>query len=335
MCEATRRTWSVVVTEQQWSWLVLAALSSTACADILGLSDFTIGEGGNNSTSSSGGTPNIGGSGAGTTTSGGAGGEGGEGGEGGVGGVGGSGGEPNICDDPLNYGNVVVCDMPIVYLRFEEQVAVGPMINESPVGTVGDGNYGSNATLTAGAPGIGGSSLMLGNGRCEVPDNSGVLEFVSFEAYSVEAWVRAPDSADNTFGFIGNWDGTAGWSLFTFPASMDGAQPNLEYKRNAQPNIIQCSDVAGCPDLLDFIDFRHVVATYDPGNGGASLYLDGDQIVTGSLSNALLPTATNFSVVGPSSDTDVVVFDEVAVYDYVLAPDQIKAHYECGAGNGC
>jgi len=175
---------------------------------------------------------------------------------------------------------------------------------------------------------------MLHNGCCEVPDASGVLEFVSFEPFSVEAWVRAPDSVDDIFGFIGNWDGAAGWSLFAFPgSSANGTQPNLEYKRNAAPNIIQCSDQT-CKVLLDFSDFRHVVATYDSGLD-ASLYIDGIHILTSPLTNALLSTETNFSVVGPASTTDFVAFDEVAVYDYALTPAQIQAHFNCGSGNGC
>jgi len=148
MREATQRTCSVAAIAPGWSWLVLAALSSTACADILGLADFTIGKGGNSSTNSSGGVPNTGGSGAGTVTSGGAGGV------GGVGGVGGIGGEPNMCDNSLNYGNLVICDLPIVYLRFEDQ-DVQLMLNDAPVGTIGDGNYGETAALTEGVPGIG------------------------------------------------------------------------------------------------------------------------------------------------------------------------------------
>lgn len=314
--------------------LVCCVLSTSACADILGLGDFTFGDGGNTSTSTSGGNGSSdGGNGAGPS-------DGGNGGvpttTGGMGGVGGEGGTPVPCE-VSSYEDVVMCDAPLLYLRFEESDPSSPMANTAN-STVDDGVYAASASFVDGVAGIGGNAVRLGNARCDVPDD-GAIQFVPFGAFTVEAWIRADDSAENgTFGFVGTWDGDQGYSLFAFPGSTTGGDsPNAEFKRNVQPNIIQCTSVAACKSLLDFTQFRHVVATYD-GAMEASLYINGLFVTSAMLGNALETSQTPFGLVGPApsvASSQSVTFDEVAIYDRALTAQDVSRHYNCGNGGNC
>jgi len=319
---------SVVLTRVS---IVCCALSASACADILGLGDFTFGDGGNTSTSTGG--NGDGGNGAGVSD----GGTGGTpvvvGGMGGTGGDGGSGGGPGICDDPVMYANVVACDLPVLYLRFEDD-GDAVMTNDSPVGTVPNGSYGGSAGFTEGVASIGGAALEQGPGRSEVLDPGAVLDFAPLEAYSLEVWVRAPASSTDTFAFIGTWNGgDQGHSLFVFPQSEPSGTPQeIEYKRNAAPDVFLCAETNKCSLMVD--TFQHIVATFDPEREGiVTLYLDGARIGTKSLSNGLAVPPNAFAISGPGSE--YVAFDELAIYDYVLTEDQVAAHFTCGIGGGC
>jgi hypothetical protein len=151
--------------------------------------------------------------------------------------------------------------------------------------------------------------------------------------------VRADDSAElNTFGFVGTWDGTSGYSLFAFPGSTaSGEQPNAEFKRNALPDAIQCASSAGCQDGLEFDGFRHLVATYD-ASMLASLYIDGALVISAPLTNALEPSTFPFALAGPvpsGAMDQTVTFDEVAVYSRALSASEVQGHFNCGSGQGC
>lgn len=316
--------------------LVCCVLSTSACADILGLGDFTFGDGGNSSTSTTGGSPSDGGNGAGPSN-GGMGGTPVVGGMGGAGGEGGVGGSPGCAGD-ITYDELVKCDEPILYFRFEDDDATGFMVNEV-TSDVGDGVYGTAASIVEGVPATAGNAVRVGNGRCDVPDPAGAIDFLPFEAFTMEAWVRADDSAElGTFGYFGTWDGDQGYSLFVFPGSTAaGESPNLEFKRNAQPNIIQCASAPVCQQVLDFNEFRHVVATYD-GAMQATLYIDGIEVTSALLSNALEVSRASFALVGPAptnGEDEGLVFDEVAIYDHALSAKKIESHFDCGNGAGC
>lgn len=304
-------------------------LSTSACADILGLGDFSFGDGGSTSTSTStGGSAGDGGNGA-AASDGGAGGTPPmSGGMSNIGGNGGSGGSL-VCDGDLSYEDVVKCDEPVLYLRFEDPPN-SAMTNSTP-GSVPDGSYSADAQFTQGVPGIGGNALEQHAGRSEVPDPEGVLYFAPSDAYSVEAWVLAPNNSNDTFAFIGTWDGgEQGHALFVFPESMAaGTQMNLEVKRNTATEVLLCSSFPACS--LQAGSFHHVVATYSPGVAVMTLYLDGAPVGEAGLKNELAQPQNAFAISGPVSE--FVVFDEVAVYDYVLTPRQVAAHFACSTGD--
>ena len=317
--------------------LACGMLSLGGCVDILGLGDFSIG----------GGSSSSGGSSASTNT--GANGEGGSGAatsDGGMG-VGGNhitgpgvttgfGGNMDPCANIPDYPTLVVCDAPILYLRFEQDAGDG-MHNEV-LGVVGDGSYGASSLFVEGVPSIGGTAMSVGSDRCEVPDDGGALTFVPFEPFTIEAWIRADDAGEvGTFGFIGNWDMSNGYSLFAFPGSTElGEAPNAELKRNILPNAIQCASVSSCQQTLSFQEFRHVVGTYDQ-NMEARLYIDGQLMVNAKLANPLGQSSTPFAVVGPapSSGQQTVTFDEVAVYPRALSENEVKSHFDCVVGPDC
>ncbi len=315
------------------AWLCCVALvAPLGCTEVLGLGDFHVGgqsSGGSSSGGENSGAGVTGGQNTGAGTSNGGGDP--QGGSGGGGGDPAGGGGAGGCVG-TDYKSAVLCAEPLLYFGFEDV----PTLTPANAGTLGSiGQLQCAGDTAAGVAAVGDNALQLDNDHdCVVPVDDPALEFAGLATFSIEVWVQGPAFTTSAFPFIGNWDWSDhGYALFFFPRfDQDGIEPEIEFKRNAVPNIVLCSAGGACGPGFEFTPWHHVVATYDSAEL-ATIYLDGQVASSTTLSNQLVASAVNLRIKGPASD--YFRFDELAVYGRALTPAEVIHHFQCGNGDGC
>lgn len=219
----------------------------------------------------------------------------------------------------LSYAATVLADGPIAYWRLDDTTWTTA---KDFSGYGHDGTYQGGVTL--GVQGaiaddpdtavqFDGSSVgMLAN----LPSN---FEFAGKAAYSVEVWVK-PASSPAGMGIVGksayarDAGGYSGWYIGYSTGDYLDSLRNDDATGNAAPG----------PGA-----FIHVVATYDGTN--IAVYVNGQPFATGLSSTSLAATGAPFTA-GSAADWGKFngVLDEIAIYDKVLPPTRIAAHYARG-----
>jgi hypothetical protein len=224
----------------------------------------------------------------------------------GAGGVGGSG-----------YFEAVVADSPVAYWRLGEEI---PPTAFDASGSGYDGQYvGSTITLgqqgaIAGDPDTAIHFTGTSTGQIDMGD---VLGFPGKQPFTFELWAK-PDDMDGAVAGKHTWDGD---KYLGYAFLIPGGSEVYYFRRNSLR--------VSAP--LRFDGYSHLVGTYD----GSFIYIyqDGEEVARQDATDDVPDMTAPFRI----GETDnwgryEGMVDEVAVYDYRLLPDRIRAHYQAGSG---
>lgn len=220
------------------------------------------------------------------------------------------------------YAAEVLADAPVVYMRLGE--ASGDVAkNERPSG---DGKY-AGETAMLGAPGLlfgdrDTSVRLQGRGRISLPLVPAL--FVGQSPFTIEAWI-AVDPVDG--GLFTQWIvGREDVTNPRFGVSLIVDESGVALERWQNQNASRCTGASprlGAPS--------HVVSTFD----GAQMRVWVDGIPTGPVASPQNVADQTLPIVAGAQAGQAAAFfqgriDEVALYDRVLSPDRILAHYQAG-----
>ena len=250
------------------------------------------------------------------------------------------------------YVRTVLTDRPIGYWRFEEEDPADSSPAADDSGYRHDGRYRGNVSSSSGVPRIGGRAARFDgtSGMVCVPHHA---DF-SLRTISVEFWLRTEEDWSHTY-----WPGDAVLVSKDVPGvSTDWCViggSRIE-GRNEGRVIVGVGTSSGPDKMLDSMSklnngaWHHVVWTRDR-SGMNRLYIDGviagsmqdgggsinnpmDIGIGGSLQSAVSTRSGDpVDVKGrPLNDRSYLrgELDEVAIYDHVLPPQRILAHYRAG-----
>ncbi len=219
----------------------------------------------------------------------------------------------------------ILLDGPIAYWRLGE--GPGSMTAVDEIGN-NDGSYVDTMLGTAGVSGDGDTAATVGStnlSRVNVP----TLDAMPTDAISVELWVNSTSNLDGTpFSYAVN------------------AQNNevLLFNVNNLSFFIKGQNTAGIGDVADG-EWHHVVATWQSSDGDTNIYVDGAPALNQVLQAGQSITPGGHLALGHEQDSVngsydpnqrlVGDLDEVAIYDFVLTPEQVAQHYEAVQGNMC
>jgi hypothetical protein len=201
------------------------------------------------------------------------------------------------------------------------------------------------------------SSVTLdGNSYVEIPDSPAFSQPTSGAGLTVEVWMRPDrlDFADTAAVKYIHWLGKGEerreeWG-FRFYTRGDSQRPNRISAYIWNPSG-QLGAGAYFQDRLVAGKWIHVVACYEPGNaivrlrpGGVSIYKDGVFRQGPPSRGTLYSNPPDWQIMPQRGTAPVRLgtrdrkgffvggLDEVAIYPRVLSPEEIRWHYEVGAG---
>jgi hypothetical protein len=258
--------------------------------------------------------------------------------------------DANVAEN--RYVRTVLSDRPMGYWRFEEETPADSAPATDASGHRHDGRYRGNVSSTQGVPGIGGRAARFDgtSGMVCVPHHA---DF-SLRSISVELWLRTEEEWNHTY-----WPGDAVLISKDVPGvSTDWCiigGSRIE-GRNEGRVIVGVGTSSGPDKMLQSMPklnngaWHHVVWTRDR-SGMNRLYIDGvfagsiqdgggsinnpmDIGIGGSLQSAVSNRSGDpVDVKGrPLNDRSYLCgeLDEMAIYDHVLSPQRILAHYRAG-----
>ncbi|WP_394837564.1 LamG domain-containing protein [Pendulispora rubella] len=217
------------------------------------------------------------------------------------------------------YAQAVLADQPSAYWRFGE--TSGTTANDEMDAYPGVYERG----FTLGAPGI-----VAGNRAVHLDGQIGTrivigdaLDCRSRGPCTLEAWVKWEGSSR---GYIMSKNGEAtgnGYELFTYSPDTNSVQ--WFYSR-----VTSGSSTAVTYTTPATRDYVYIVATFEGFEGTVGrLYLDGNEVANTTFGDSRVGSNATLVLGGNSADSGAFqgTLDEVAIYDRVLSPDRIRAHY--------
>jgi glucose/arabinose dehydrogenase len=219
------------------------------------------------------------------------------------------------------YRSTIVADAPVAYWRLGE--TSGTNANDE-VGS-NDGTYVGTPTLgVAGAIASDADTAIRLNGTTQniAVADSAPFRFAGTAPFSAEAWFNhTPDGIDRPI--LASYNGsTKGWEIWSTAGNFGLARKGAAGNQFAE--IFTGSPSAG--------QWHHVIATYDGTD--MRLYLDGALVAGPIASGTLLPADSTLRIGNFGTRWFNGSIDEVAVYNYALAPTQVAAHYRAGSVGG-
>ena len=183
-------------------------------------------------------------------------------------------------------------------------------------GFANHGTYLGGPTL--GVPGVSATAVLLDgvNDVVRVPDSASLDVGASFSA---EGWIKR-SSAAKSHAMMNKGD--RGLQLVVMAASTG----NQVYLRKANVTTIARSTVGVPADGA----YHQVVATVDGANS-ARIYIDGVEAGTVQVGTVQLIQDTAFPLQFGDGATTPATYDQFALYDGVLTPAQVAAHFAARA----
>jgi eukaryotic-like serine/threonine-protein kinase len=215
------------------------------------------------------------------------------------------------------YDDLVLAKKPVGYWRFDERSGT------SAADSSGNGNSVThNSGVTSGASGqVERSVDYRGNGGASIVNRAPVLS----SAFSFEAWVSIDSLMNgNAFDLVAERSGWNAVGLMVQPVNGRVTFGASMYNDN--------NSYFFAPTTYPLGGWYHLVFTYSASDGG-KFFVNGTHVyslkVTG---NNTLQTALTFGGTdGPWGPTWMDGrLDEVAIYNSVLSPDDVVAHYRAG-----
>ena len=227
-------------------------------------------------------------------------------------------------DAGCDYGCVVLRDEPLVYLRFEDDVAATEARDSSASQL--HGRY-PQAGASKGAPGIvpGSRAVQFAGAG---PQAIRMPPSVNFDGpspkFSVELWVK-PDRLDGMQFIVDHedFDPRGGWLVRT----IDG-RIGLELIKN-ETHL----GTAEAPEPLTVGQWQHVVLSYDDESAIALIWIDGKLATTAPMPGGVSLVPTGEWSIGKQNCTPCQDFnfagalDELAVYGRLLDQNIVDQHY--------
>jgi hypothetical protein len=237
---------------------------------------------------------------------------------------------PRTTEVPLTrYAQVVAADSPVAYWRLDQADATSPVVDAVGSFDGATDDNGGKGAFTFGVPtGIPHETntaiKVTGGATVKIPY---ALELNPFGPFSVEAWLQPAtvavtgDDYRSALGSLGNGDnGPTGWHLYQ--------QPDQTWAL-----ILWNASWSGTGWFTDFDDtivaqnWYHVVIAYD--GTLFSLYVNGAERFASPypdfVQNSDSPLILGWGY-SPKNPFDGAI-DDVAVYNKVLTPAQVQAHY--------
>lgn len=214
------------------------------------------------------------------------------------------------------YRAIILADSPYGYWRLGET-------SGTTAGDLGSGaNPGTYVSCTLGAASLiannAGNLSVSGNGTSSQITVGAVATLYGLNRnFSIEAWIK-PASISGTYGI---W--SSGLNGFCFRQNGSGIEILKDYSVSIR--IIATALVVG--------NIYHTLITVD-SSGNYIFYLNGASFATGTFSTTFSGGYVRIGADG-SNSTTVENFlggslDEVAVYNNVLSPSRVLAHYNAG-----
>ncbi|HOK76859.1 MAG TPA: CotH kinase family protein, partial [Verrucomicrobiota bacterium] len=221
-----------------------------------------------------------------------------------------------------HYASAVLADSPLHYYRLDE-------VSGNTVADVGVA--GRNTGRLNGGVAVNQQSVVPALGQAVRFDGSPgtFIDLGLFHpggAITVEAWVNLDSDATNNPSYnaiVARWDGS--YELDVTP----GDKVNFVVR-----NQSNAFGLVASPQPIDRCRWYHLVGTY--GNGLLCLYIDGTNAASVPFPGVLRDggPVPDRVLVGATRDGSSASFqwkgliDEVALYNYVLSPLQVSAHYQ-------
>jgi hypothetical protein len=181
-----------------------------------------------------------------------------------------------------------------------------------------NGTYLAGPTL--GAPGVFATAVLLDgvDDVVRVPDSASLDVGASFSA---EGWIKR-SSATKSHAMMNKGD--RGLQLTVMAAS----SANQVYLRKANVTTIARSTAAVAADG----SYHQVVATVNGANS-ARIYIDGVEAGTVQVGTVQLIQDTAFPLQFGDGASTPATYDQFALYDGVLTPEQVAEHFAAGPGH--
>ncbi len=218
----------------------------------------------------------------------------------------------------------ILADQPLAWFRLDD-----PTLTTAADGSGhhNDGTYTGGVTATAGALPSDPDGAVAFDGTSGQVTVGDKLNFTGYASYTLEGWLRPASLTNGYFPRllskeVVDANGRSGW-LMTFNAT-DG----LTSERWAHETHVQ---VSVPPSKIPLGAWTHFAATFDGETHTATLYLDGAQAAqAGAQDIALLDEHGPLVLAGcncPMTNFPGAL-DEIAIYDRVLPPERLQAHYQ-------
>lgn len=226
----------------------------------------------------------------------------------------------------------VVADAPVAYWRLDE--AAGAATACDLVGGH-DGAYDFGVVLEQPGAILGDAnpSAAFSYGGIVVPYNRDLNPYTTF---SLEAWVNVDPAGAGTDRPI-LWSSTSymGWAFgYALSVNASDAWAFTTGQRTGGFDVLTGGAAAAA-------GWHHVIGTFDDATGDKRLYVDGELVAQTTTApgtfapNQATPDAPPFDQgIGWNLRDNLTFYgglDEVAFYDYALAPSQVATHHVVGA----
>ncbi len=224
-----------------------------------------------------------------------------------------------------SYPRTVLNDRPVGYWRFEEPTGQKKAANLGSKETALEGTYVDVTLTPESATAALGTAAIFDRPTSRVELAAKVSPWLN-ETASLEFWIKTKQCGEGT------WRAPA-----VFGADSNGDGNDLFWGTNYGGRVgVRRGDsgpAALTPEPIYDNRWHHIVLVRDHETGVMKAYLDGRLVDTYQDAKDV-PIKTTYGTIGQSEALPgkgqklMATLDEVAIYDYVLSPRQVKRHWK-------
>lgn len=228
--------------------------------------------------------------------------------------------------DGHSYPRTVMEDCPVGYWRFEEPTVQHKAANLGSEETALDGAYVDVTLTPESATAALGTAAIFDRPTSRIELAAKVSPWLN-ETASVEFWIKTTQCGEGT------WKAPAVFGADHFGDGNDlfwgtnyGGRIGL---RRGRPAVLT-------PEPIHDNRWRHIVLVRNHQTGVMKVYLDG-RLVDSHQDAKNVPIETTYGTLGQSElrpgcgQRLMATLDEVAIYDYVLSPRQVRRHWNAAS----
>ena len=250
------------------------------------------------------------------------------------------------------YASVVMTDGPVVYYPFDDAAGTASVANEGSSGSGYDTQAQSSPTFgvpsfstsmgtavdlgTAGyfdmtPPASGNSASTDPHYTTWLNSDNSTLEFwinTTQDGSGLQAWQYPTLMGDDNLGCCGNtWNVDSWWGVIDADGNIGVNSVGGSVGGDGPP----LDSASGAP--INDGAWHHIVLVRGIG-GAITVYVDGAVSGAGGNMNSNADNLWDHIGLNPDAGTHLdAMIDEVAIYDYMLPPERIAAHYDAVSGS--